>query len=204
MPATMRRDKFVAELEHRNVSPAAIEWCRGTSGSAASLWAKCPDAEWLFQIAGHAGVSRNQLVAAACDCVKLVLPAYERAHPDDLRPRHCIEKTDAWAQGNVSIQSVVAARKVADWVAFYEPRGPARSAATAAAYTGNAASNRPFTGSVHLENTVYCTCNAAGHALDTALSDSERRSLQLKFVRAVRRRISARDVIAALSVPVME
>ena len=204
MPATMRRDKFVAELEHRNVSPAAIEWCRSTGGSAASLWAKCPDAEWLFEVAGHAGVSRNQLVAAACDCVKLVLPTYERAHPEDLRPRRCIEKADAWTQGKASLQSVVAARKVADWVAYEEKLGPAGSVATAAAYTGNAASNRPFGGSVHLLNTVYCVCAAARHALGAAASDVERPALQLKLARAVRRRIPARDVLAALAMPVME
>ncbi len=76
----------------------------------------------------------------AADCAERVLPYFEQAFPDDLRPRKAIEAARAWARGEIRV-------------------GEARAAALAAHAAARSAVDHPA---------ACAAARAAGHAAATA------------------------------------
>ncbi len=64
----------------------------------------------------------------AADCAERVLPIFERQHPDDNRPRKCIEAARAYARGEID-----AAARAAAWAAAWDAAWAAAGAAARAA-----------------------------------------------------------------------
>ena len=78
---TRPRVVMAARLGHAGAQAAAPEWER--LGGAE-----------LRTAIGALG--RREIVAFACDCAERVLPLFERAMPEDVRPRRAIEAARAW------------------------------------------------------------------------------------------------------------
>src|SRR5688572_62917 len=84
---------------------------------------------------------RDQLTLAlwAVRCAERVLPHFERARPDDDRPRRALDAARAWARGEVSVRETrerslrahAAARATDDPVARAAARAAGHAAATA-------------------------------------------------------------------------
>ena len=81
---------------------------------------------------------RPAIVLVACDCAELVLPIFEKKHPNDKRVRECIEVTRKWAAGEATIEEVRKARNAA-YAATAAAADAAAYAATAAADAATAA-----------------------------------------------------------------
>lgn len=80
--------------------------------------------------------SDHRLLALwAASCAEHVLPLFESAQPDDLRPRQAIEHIRAWVRGEVTMMASRAAGGHAMGAARNE-RGAARFAAYAAGQAG--------------------------------------------------------------------
>jgi hypothetical protein len=47
--------------------------------------------------------SHRLLAIWAADCAEHVLPLFERAHPDDTRPRVAVDQARAWARGEITM-----------------------------------------------------------------------------------------------------
>jgi hypothetical protein len=78
----------------------------------------------------------HQLLALwAAECAEHVLPFFEAARPDDLRPRAAIEHLRAWVRGEVGMMQARAAGGHAMGAAR-DLRGPPRHAAYAAGQAG--------------------------------------------------------------------
>jgi hypothetical protein len=90
-----------------------------------SAYAACVCPDWLFWLAGRTGVTRQQIVLAACACARTALP-YAKG-PEALTS---IETTEAWCRGEVTIDRVCAA---ADAAYAYSYRAADRAARRAAA-----------------------------------------------------------------------
>jgi len=71
------------------------------------------------------------LAVWAADCAEHVLPYFERARPEDDRPRQAIDHTRAWARGEITMTQSRTAAGHANGAAR-DLRGPARHAAYAA------------------------------------------------------------------------
>ncbi len=83
---------------------------------------------------GTLGDAQHRLLAAwAADCAQRVLPLFERARPDDGRPRRAIAQARAWARGEISVAAARAAASAAH-AAARDADGPARDAARAAGH----------------------------------------------------------------------
>ncbi len=77
----------------------------------------------------------------ACDCVEHVLPIFERAYPDDPRPREAIATARRYAVGEATQQELIAAAEAAQsagihaaWMLTDAAWAAARAAARAAAW----------------------------------------------------------------------
>ena len=75
---------------------------------------------------------RPAIVLVACDCAELVLPIFEKKHPNDKRVRECIEVTRKWAAGEATIEEVRKARNAA-YAAYAADAADAADAAADAA-----------------------------------------------------------------------
>jgi len=71
------------------------------------------------------------LAVWAADCAEHVLPYFERARPEDDRPRQAIDHARAWARGEITMTQSRTAAGHANGAAR-DLRGPARHAAYAA------------------------------------------------------------------------
>ena len=107
-----------------------------------------PDEDRLWVVLLNDVLPDTLLRAFACDCAERMLPIYEQHHPEDLRPRRCIETVRAWLAGNASWEEVGAAQTAAD--------AAARDAASAAAWAAARCA------------AIYAAWAAAGAAADAA------------------------------------
>src|SRR5215813_9541760 len=83
--------------------------------------------------------SDHQLLALwAAACAEHVLHLFEAMRPDDLRPRHAIEKARAWVRGEITMSQARTAAGHAN-AAARDLRGAARHAAYAAGQAANVA-----------------------------------------------------------------
>ena len=70
------------------------------------LWETCPRGDWLMWLVTEAGVPRNLVAPAVCDCARLALPYV----PDgENRPRLCIEAAEDYLRGKATVEQVRAA-----------------------------------------------------------------------------------------------
>ena len=88
--------------------------------------------------------SRKKLVKATCACARLVLPLFEKKHPNDTRPREAIEIAEAHSNGKATLGEVknaaaAAAAAAYDVSAAYAAYAAAHAAAYAAYYAAAAA-----------------------------------------------------------------
>lgn len=74
------------------------------------------------------------LVLWAGDCAEHVLPLFERAHPDDHRPRMALEAGRAWVAGLISVSAARAAAFASHAAARDSDSVSARAAARAAGH----------------------------------------------------------------------
>ena len=120
----MTRDELIDALVVIRDCDEVMKWVRNTPGDPAELWQSSECADHLLGLAIHAGVDRQSVSLALCDCVRIVLPF---AKSDT--PRHTIETVEAWARGAATSAQVLAAASAA-----YSAAYSAAAAAYAAAY----------------------------------------------------------------------
>ena len=109
----------------------ATEWLL-RQPDARTAWETCRRGDWmLYQLGATRQVSRQRLVACACECARLAL-RYAQAGDD--RPRIAIETAEAWCRGGGTPKQLRAARSDAHAAAH-----DAADAALAATYAARAA-----------------------------------------------------------------
>lgn len=111
----------------------ATEWVTThESNDACVILLDCPRGDWLLWLGSRLGADRKNIVSAACQTARTVLQYVE---PGEDRPRLCIEMTEAWVQGEATIEQVRKSRNAA-----YEAYTAATSAtAKAAAFAASSA-----------------------------------------------------------------
>ena len=136
---TVRYDRLASELGAGWADDAPITLLRGleTNGLDDTLWALC-----AVEMAQRAEAGKMSMLLA-CDCAERVLPIFEKAFPDDSRPREMIEVLRRFARGeateeelDAATSAAVDARAAADAaadVAWYAARSAARAVAWYAA-----------------------------------------------------------------------
>ena len=138
------------QLEDLSACQQAVAFAAGYD-NLQDAWTACPRGDWLLWFAARRNVNRQTLVLAACACARLVLP-----YTKDRWVLACIETTEAWCRGEVSLEEVQKARAAtAVYCAAY-------SAATAATYASAAATAATAA--------VYCAAYSA--ATDAAATDA--------------------------------
>jgi hypothetical protein len=126
-----------------------------------AAWNACERGDWLLWLAGKLGLDRKRLVFAACQCARTALP---RAKDDSVLK--CIETTEAWTRGEVTLEQVRTARRGLSFSA----------AAYAAAYAADAYA-------------AYAAAYSAAYAAaaDAAAADAAAlRAARLKHAKIVR------------------
>ncbi len=87
------------------------------------------DAIWALRAVPESQKKARDKIARlfACDCAEHALPIYEKAFPDDKKPRETIKIARAFANGNASIKELVSAwdsareaARASAWVAAWE------------------------------------------------------------------------------------
>jgi hypothetical protein len=116
--------------------------------------------------------SRRKLVGIAAGCAELVLPIYEKKHPDDTRVRDCIEGCKAYAAGDPSM-TLNRLRELRRTVAF----------ANAAAKAANAAASVAFAAFT----AAQCVAFTASAAFTDAAADAVLKSMQKQCADIVRK-----------------
>ena len=138
---TLTKPTHVLELESLNACQEAIEFA-ATHPDAESAWAACTRGEWMIWLAGklsgpQESEGRRKLVACCCECARLSLPVYEQQHPNDMRPRNCLDVAERWSRGEATIEELLDARIAAHEAAYAHEAADA--SAYAAAYAAAAA-----------------------------------------------------------------
>jgi hypothetical protein len=87
------------------------EWA-ATQPTPEAAWAACARPDWMFWISEKLGVDLKLMVLAACDCARLALPY--SGTPCNLE---CIELTEAWCRGEVTIEQLLIAATRASYAA---------------------------------------------------------------------------------------
>ena len=110
-------------------------------------------------------------VALAIFAARLVLPIWEKRHPDDKRVRNAIETAERYARGDagVSLENLLEARKAATATAY--------DAATAAAYAADAATYAA-------SSAAYAATYAAAYAASSAAARKKFKDQCAAFVLA--------------------
>ncbi len=99
----------------------------------------------------------------ACDCARRVLYIYEKQHPEDSRPRKCIEVSEQFARGKASKKDLDAAGAAAR-----DAAGDAAGAARAAAWAARAAAGDAAGDAAGAARAARAAGDAAGAAGDAA------------------------------------
>ena len=125
------------KLKALNACSEAVSWAKDRNWPTA--WQECQRGDWMLWLCGtmqgkKGWPERPAIVLVACDCAELVLPIFEKKHPNDKRVRECIEVTRKWAAGEATIEEVRKARNAAD-AATATAAAATAAAATAAART---------------------------------------------------------------------
>ena len=115
----------ITYLQYLGACDPAIEFASDYS-SLSDAYAACTRPDWLFWLAGHTGVSRQDIVLAACACARTALPF--ATGPEALI---AIETAEAWCRGEATIEQVR--------VRAYGAVDAASAAASAAVYARAAA-----------------------------------------------------------------
>ncbi|KAA8885296.1 hypothetical protein F3087_30110 [Nocardia colli] len=111
-------------------------------------------------------VDHTALALWAADCAERVLPLFERARPDDLRPAAAIEAARAWVRGDLTMPE---ARRAA-FAAHDSARETTGAATFAARSAGHAAATAHVAGhAVHAANYAMQAVQA-----DSSEGDDER------------------------------
>jgi hypothetical protein len=100
-------------LEALNLDPCAEAqaWINGLPASTTpeAAWLACERADWLRWLAEELRIDRALVVAARCECLRVVLPLWEEVFPDDDAPRRAVEALEGWLRGEVPLRHVVKA-----------------------------------------------------------------------------------------------
>jgi len=128
---------LAGKLKALGACSEAVSWAKDRNWPTA--WQECQRGDWMLWLCGtmqgkKGWPERPAIVLVACDCAELVLPIFEKKHPNDKRVRECIEVTRKWAAGEATIEEVRKARNAAD-AATATAAAATAAAATAAART---------------------------------------------------------------------
>jgi hypothetical protein len=133
----MTNAKLKALLKAHGACAEAVKWLG--QKDAATAWQSCPNAQWMLWLARRVGISRQQLVIAACACARTSLKYVPEG---ELRPLQAIETAEAWCGGRATLDDVRSAAYAADYAAAdaaTHAATHAADAAYAAAYAAYAA-----------------------------------------------------------------
>ena len=78
----------------------------------------------------------------ACNCAKLALPVFERAYPEDKRPRMAVETAELFAQGETTAEKLADAEKAAEAAVNAAEQAKARESVRLAAKSAACAAQR--------------------------------------------------------------
>ncbi|WP_085279580.1 putative immunity protein [Paenibacillus barengoltzii] len=108
---------------------------------------------------------QRTLALWASECAERVLPCFEAARPEDLRPRQAIEAARAWVRGEVSMAAARAAAVAAHNAAHDAGHASVSAAARAA---GHAAATAHVAG--HAAHSATYAAKALAYAADNAVA----------------------------------
>jgi hypothetical protein len=115
---------------------------------------------------------RRAQAAWAADCAERVLPYFEKAFPDDDRPRKAVEAARAWARGEIRVSEA----RTAALAAHAAARDAAAAGQLAACAAARAAGHAAATAHVasHARGVMYYVEKVEGY-VKTGLVTRERR-----------------------------
>jgi hypothetical protein len=140
----MDNQHWTQDLVRLRACQGALDWCKGEGDYAGGpafvsleeAWQNCTKPDWMLWLATRVpNITHQQIVLVACVFARLslhLIPAGEN------RPRICIETTEAWANGNASLQEVQQAKRDC-WQCYDQYYRGAAAAGAAAAAEGAAA-----------------------------------------------------------------
>jgi len=192
----------VIEFGKRNdACVSAMRWLI-TQTDAEQAWLTCDRPDWMIWYATRRGVDHKTLVRIACDCARTAL----RFVPEgEDRPRLCIETTEAWIEGNATIDEVrkarngaadAAAAAYAAYAAYADADADADAAAAAAAYAADADADADAAAAAAADAAyaAYAADAYAAYAADAYADADARRNANIQMCEIVRRHISYQDV----------
>ena len=115
-------------------------------------------------------MTRRQRVELAIFAAEQVLPIFESAHPDDLRPRQAIEAAKK------SLKNKIYTADAAASAAAYEAAYEAAKAANAAAYTVYAANAAAYAADAAASAAAYAAAKAAAY-------EAAEKEMQIKIIK---------------------
>ena len=164
----------VSKLKKLNACSDAVLWSRSFKKPQLA-WDACERGDWMLWLLGkQAGPvgsnSRKRLLAVACEVARLTLP-----YTKNVSVKTCIETTEAYMRGEVSIAAVQQAR--ADAAAAYAAAAYAADAAAyayaaAAAYAAAYAAYTAYAAYAYAAYTAYAAAAAAAAARKSTLDKS--------------------------------
>ncbi len=150
---------IVKKLKGLNAYREAMNWVNKTPGELPELWAACEDPEWLYWLAGKAGIKRKVITLSACAIARSVS---HLVPPGENRPRLVIEAAEGWAKGTVKLSDV----RLAVNVRLEDTPYAAANAAADAAY---AATNAATNAATYITYAIYAAHSAAHSAAYAAI-----------------------------------
>ena len=156
----MTRDDLLSSLQRLGACSDSLSWVRSQDGSAYDLWRRCDRGDWLLWLAARAGVDRQRVVLAACDCAE---PALAHVPVGEERPRVAIEAARRWAHGDATIGEVRAAARAAAYAADAAAHAADAAYSAADAHAADAAYSA-YTAAADVARAAYAAARAAAHA----------------------------------------
>jgi hypothetical protein len=184
--------KLTDLLRQLDACDDALNWAEGRHVDEAA-WLACERGDWLMWLAVRIGVPRPLIVLAACDCARLALPLVPEG---ESRPLRAIEVAEAWALGDQTVSRE-------DCWAAYAYAATASAAAAATAYASAAAAAAAATAYASAAAAAAYAASADASAAYAASADASAAAAyaaSAAVARAVRERITWRDVESALDV----
>ncbi len=117
---------YLTSLRGREACEDAVKWLGQMT--LAEAWESCERGDWMLWIAERAGVERDLVVLAACDCAETALVYLPRGED---RPRECIEVTRKFIAGEATRAQLLATVSTAA-SASYDASSAAYAASAAA------------------------------------------------------------------------